>query len=41
MRRRDFIKGIVVSIAMPLVARAQQQNRGRRLGVLISGVGSR
>ena len=25
MRRRDFITGIVVSTAMPLAARAQQQ----------------
>jgi hypothetical protein len=41
MRRRDFIPEIVVSIAMPLAARAQQQDRGRRLRVLIYGVGSR
>jgi hypothetical protein len=37
MRRPDFITGIVVSTAMPLAARAQQQQPGpmRRIGVLI------
>jgi putative ABC transport system substrate-binding protein len=33
MRRRDFIKGIVVSTTWPLAARAQQE-RMRRIGVL-------
>jgi putative ABC transport system substrate-binding protein len=35
MRRRDFISGIVVSTAMPLAARAQQQERMRLVGVLM------
>jgi putative tryptophan/tyrosine transport system substrate-binding protein len=37
MRRRDFIQGIVISSAWPLVAQAQQPERIRRVGVLISG----
>jgi putative ABC transport system substrate-binding protein len=37
MRRRDFIKGVVGSTAWPLTALAQQPDRIRRLGVLISG----
>jgi putative ABC transport system substrate-binding protein len=38
MRRRDFLKAITCSAtAWPLVAQAQQPNRMRRLGVLISG----
>jgi putative ABC transport system substrate-binding protein len=35
MRRRDFIKGIVVSTATPLAARAQQLGLVRRIGVLM------
>jgi ABC-type uncharacterized transport system substrate-binding protein len=36
MRRRDFIKGIAVSSAWPLATRAQQSERGRRIGVLLA-----
>ena len=37
MRRRDFITGIIVSIAMALAVRAQQGERLRRIGVLMPG----
>jgi putative tryptophan/tyrosine transport system substrate-binding protein len=36
MRRRDFITGIVVFTAMPIVARAQQPDQVRRIGVLMN-----
>jgi putative tryptophan/tyrosine transport system substrate-binding protein len=36
MRRRDFLKVIAGSITWPLAARAQQGERVRRIGVLIS-----
>jgi putative tryptophan/tyrosine transport system substrate-binding protein len=36
MRRRDFIKGIGVSSAWPLAARAQRPDRMRRVGVMMA-----
>ena len=36
MRRRDFIAGIGGAVAMPMTARAQQPDRMRRIGVLLT-----
>jgi len=35
MRRRDFIAGLTGAAALPLVARAQERERMRRIGVLL------
>jgi putative ABC transport system substrate-binding protein len=37
MRRRDFIAGLGYAAACPMVARAQQSDRLRRIGVLMWG----
>jgi putative ABC transport system substrate-binding protein len=37
MQRRDFIAGLAIAAVWPLVARAQQGERVRRIGVLIGG----
>ena len=37
MRRREFIVGLVGALARPVLVRAQQTERGRRIGVLLLG----
>ena len=36
MRRREFITGLTAAATLPLAARAQQSDRMRRIGVLMS-----
>jgi hypothetical protein len=36
MRRRDFVGAVVGAAALPIMARAQQGNRTRRVGVLLN-----
>jgi putative ABC transport system substrate-binding protein len=38
MRRREFIAGLGIAAVWPMVARAQQPNRMRRIGVLMGAV---
>ena len=38
MRRRDIIKGLVGSAALPLAARAQPREQKRRVAVLMGGL---
>ena len=37
MRRREFIAGLGSAVAWPVVVRAQQPERMRRIGVLLGG----
>ena len=37
MNRREIIAGLGSAVALPVVARAQQSDRVRRIGVLLSG----
>src|SRR4051794_58177 len=38
MKRREFITGLVGTVAWPLAARAQQPERIKRIGVLMNSV---